>query len=365
MTSSRRERVKSLQITSYPPPRAGWGVRVEFLKRALERRGDACVVMNMGKNRTIPSPEYETVLGATDYVRKVIKFSLQGFVLHAHVNGSSPKGFILTLVAQGLNLLSFRRSILTFHAGLDQVYFPLPKGRALIPVYWLMFAVPRTIICNSAAVKNRIQDYGVPAHKIVPIPAFSCQYLEFTRRDLPTTVEHFYAQHPHVVFTYIRIRQGFYLDVLLDGFARVAAANNDVGLVLCGVAGDIDPELMSMVESKLGKPELADRVCVVDDLDHDEFLTAMTRASLYLRTPTSDGVASSVLESLALKVPVVASENGTRPHGCVTYSADSPEDLSEKVLSVIADRQHVVDSLPPVVIEDTLATELAVLEGSM
>jgi glycosyltransferase involved in cell wall biosynthesis len=318
----------------------------------------------MGKSRMIPSPEYETVLGAVDYCRKVTRFSLRGFVLHAHVNGSSPKGFVLTLMAQFLNLLSMRRSVLTFHAGLDQVYFPLPKGRLLIPVYWLMFALPRTIICNSEAVKVRIQDYGVPASKIVAIPAFSRQYLEFTPRELPPAVEDFYGRFPHVVFTYIRIRHGFYLDVLLDGFAQVAAARPDVGLVFCGVAGDIDPTLMAMVNEKVSSPALVGRVCVVDDLDHDEFLTAMTRSRLYLRTPTSDGVASSVLEALALRVPVVASENGTRPDGCVNYGASSPDDLAAKTLQVLANHDQVVASLPQVVIVDTLSTEIAVLEGS-
>ena len=58
---------------------------------------------------------------------------------------------------------------------------------------------------------------------------------------------------------------------------------------------------------------------------------------MYLRTPACDGVAASVLESLALGVPVVASENGRRPAGVVTYSDISSADMVGKLQFV---REH-------------------------
>jgi hypothetical protein len=117
---------KILQISSYPPPRAGWGVRVQFLKQQLEAHGHECTVLNIGTNRKVPSDEYETVLGGLDYVRKVWRFSRQGFTVHVHVNGASPKGFVLAILAALINLAAGRRCFLTFHAGIDQVYFPRP-----------------------------------------------------------------------------------------------------------------------------------------------------------------------------------------------------------------------------------------------
>ena len=167
---------KILEITSYPPPRAGWGVRVQFLKRHLEAHGHECVVLNIGTSRMIPSDEYETVLGAGDYVRKVWRYARAGFCAHVHVNGQSPKGFVLAITAELLNLACGRRCILTFHAGLDQAYFPRPRAPLLLPMFWLLFAVPRLVICNSEAVKAKIAEYGVRPEKIVPIAAFSRQY---------------------------------------------------------------------------------------------------------------------------------------------------------------------------------------------
>ena len=104
---------------------------------------------------------------------------------------------------------------------------------------------------------------------------------------------------------------------------------------------------------------VADRVCFVDDLDHDAFLTALQRSALYLRTPITDGVASSVLESLALGVPVVACENGTRPPGVITYPAEDAVAMAaavERTLDTKDAAPTVAGDLP-----DTVADELVLL----
>ncbi len=365
MSASRTFRpAKILEITSYPPPRAGWGVRVEFLKHHLEAAGHECVVLNIGKSRNIPSAEYETVAGGADYVRKVWRFCRSGFTTHVHINGATAKGLLLTIAAQMLNLLCGKRCVLTFHAGVKQVYFPRSQAPMLWPVFWLMFMLPRTIICNNEAVKEKIREYGIPGRKIRPIPAFSRQYLEAEAEMLDERIESFYQRFPFVVFTYVRVREGFYLETLIDGFARLAERRSDVGLVICGVAGDINPVLWQKVEQSIKQHRLADRICIVDDLAHEHFLTALKHSSLYLRTPTSDGVASSVLEALAMGVPVVAAENGTRPAGTINYAATDGEALANQVDWVLSNREEAVAGIPPMQVRDTLQEEATLLAAS-
>jgi len=361
---ARAEAAKILEITSYPPPRAGWGVRVEFLKKHLHASGHDCVVLNIGRSRTIPSAEYETVLGATDYVRKVWRFCRQGFTAHIHVNGASAKGIVLAIVAAVINLVCGRRCFLTFHAGVHQVYFPRSQAPLLWPVFWFVFTLPRVVICNSDAVKAKIKEYGIAEGKIHAIPAFSRQYLTEASTSLDDRIAAFYERFESVVLTYVRIRRGFYLDALIDGFALLATRQPGVGLVICGVAGDIDPVLWQGVEERIARHALGSRICVVDDLTHDRFLTALKRSALYLRTPTSDGVASSVLEALALGVPVVAAENGTRPPGTITYTATDPEALADTVNRVLSHRAQVIADIPPVPVHDTLHEEAALLTAS-
>src|SRR5262249_41448845 len=66
---------------------------------------------------------------------------------------------------------------------------------------------------------------------------------------------------------------------------------------------------------------------LLGNIPHNEFLTLLGRCSATIRTPACDGVSASVLESLALGVPVLASENGHRPAGVMTYREGDAEDL--------------------------------------
>jgi len=356
---SKRKRI--LQVASYPPPRTGWSVRVQFLKEYLEQHGHECVVLNLGPNRKIPSTEYETVLGLWDYVRKLWRFSRHGFVAHVHTNGASMKGFVLTITAEILNLAAGGRCFMTFHAGVDQQYFPKPKYPVLYPVFWLMFALAKTIICNSNEVKAKIVEYGVNPDKVVPIPAFSLQYLQSTSGTLPQQLEEFYQRCPVVILCYTKIRPVFYPETVLEGFARLAAGRREVGLVVCGTAGFMDPDLWSRVEARLAAVDLHDRVVVVDDLPHEAFLNALARATVYLRSHISDGVCSSIMESLALGVPVVASENGTRPPGVITYPAEDAEALANTLGAVLDRRDEIVATMKRPEVADTLAEEARLL----
>ena len=65
--------------------------------------------------------------------------------------------------------------------------------------------------------------------------------------------------------------------------------------------------------------KIEDAVCLLGSVPHDTFLTLLSRSLAYIRTPVTDGICSSVLESLKLKVPVLASDNGTRPTGTALW----------------------------------------------
>jgi glycosyltransferase involved in cell wall biosynthesis len=353
-----------LEVTSYPPPRAGWGIRVEFLKKQLEADGHHCVVLNIGTSRSIPSPEYETVLGGADFVKKVWRYSRLGYTVHAHANGDALKGLLLALLAQAINLACGRRPFLTFHAGVIQRFFPLDKSWRHAPLFWLLFAIPRRIICNSEPVKAKIRGYGVPAGKIVPIPAFSRQYLEYVPATLPDHVNEFLERYRHIVFTYVRMRPLFYPLTMIDGLAALVQRQPATGLVLCGVSGHMDDGVWDSVQTRIGEHGLAHHICLVEDLDHDAFLTTLQRSTLYLRTPITDGVASSVLESIALGVPVVACENGTRPRGVLTYRADDPVEMAAQMERVINERAGIVAGLSQASVPDTILDEVALLTST-
>jgi glycosyltransferase involved in cell wall biosynthesis len=214
-------------------------------------------------------------------------------------------------------------------------------------------------------VKAKIVEFGIDPAKIIPIPAFTRQYLDFYAATLSPDIESHFARFSHVVFTYVRVRPGFNLPTLIEAFALVARARPDVSLLLVGLTDDVDAEIWRDVRTRIAAHRLEPRMCIVDELDHDEFLTVLTRCACYLRTPTTDGVASSVLEALALRVPTVAAENGSRPAGVVTFASDDARDLADKLEYTLANRERLAASLPPLEIGDTLMEEVRLLTGAV
>ena len=354
-------RRKILQISSYPPPRAGWAVRVEFLKRQLEAEGHECVVLNIGTSRFIPSEEYETVMSGADYVRKVWRFCSRGFLPHVHVNGATLKGLVLSLAAQVISLVHGRRVVLTFHAGVEQQFFPRRKAPMLVPAYWLLFQMSRAIVCNNEAVKGLIALYGVRRSKIFAIPAFSVQYMQERGSALPEDVESFFRRFPVVLLSYVRFRPTFFVPELISAVAAVSERSADLGLLLCASTGHSEDDLPRRIAAQISEAGIQDRVLMVDDLAHEQFLDALSRAAVYVRTPVSDGVASSVLEALSLGVPVVAAENGSRPAGVITYPATDSGTLGRVLIDVLARRSEVVAAIPRPELRDTLAEEIQLL----
>jgi hypothetical protein len=66
-------------------------------------------------------------------------------------------------------------------------------------------------------------------------------------------------------------------------------------------------------------------------------------------------VSASVLESLALGVPVVASENGRRPAGVVTYQDTNVADMVAKLRYVTEHYLEIKCGLPPETRDDNIA----------
>ncbi len=353
-------RFRILEIGSYPPPFSGWSVRIKYLRDAFREQGDVCQVLNLGKNRQIKSPEYIDVQGGAHYLRTLLHMRLKGYCFHIHVNAQAVKGPILGLMAHIISLLTFRRAALTFHGGLQQLYFPKQSAGIMYLVIWMNFFLANLIVCNDEAIKKEISLYGPGIHskKIHPIPAFSKQYLNYETVALASEIEHFAEKKKSLIVSYIVLRNGFYIETLLEFLEELDA---DVGVILTGI-GVIEDGGVSELYQKLLNFEKSERVLLVKSLDHNEFLSLLARADIYLRTPTSDGVASSVLEALSVGTLVVASENGRRPTGVMTYAATDPKDMHKKVSAALGDIENQKPSLYRPMVEDTVETELNFLK---
>ena len=353
-------RMKILEIGSYPPPFSGWSVRIKYIRDAFREAGDLCEVLNLGKNRQIKSPEYIDVQGVVHYLKSLFAMRLKGYYFHIHVNAQAVKGPILSLMAHLISLLTFSRAALTFHGGLQQLYFPRQNGGKMYLLIWLNFFLANMIVCNDESMKRKIVQYGplIRAKKIHPVPAFSKQYLRYESVPLPEDIEAFAQQKKFLIVSYIVLRNGFYIETLLEFLGNM---NEDIGLVLTGI-GEIEDGEIFILYKRLRDFESNGRILLAKSLNHNEFLSLLARADIYLRTPTSDGVASSVLEALSVGTQVVASENGKRPKGVVTYVATDANDMHDKVDHVLGNIDRMNDALVPPEVNDTVEAEITLLK---
>ena len=337
-----------LEIGNWPPPVCSWSMSLVGLKKELEARGWDCPVMNLNENRRVLSPQYIDVQSAPDYLRKVWRHVAHGYAVHVRVNGETTKGYFLALSALLLARMFGRPALLTYGGGHQQSYFPAPKRSLRHLAFSLLFRIPQRIYCNSEAVKKVLLTTGIAPQVVEPIPHFSTYYVEFDPTPLPTHVEEFFRSHDGVFFSYICFRKEFALDFLADVIRRFREEFPNIGFLF---VGPWDRE-MEAAENLLREKRIADAVCLLASVPHEMFLTLLSRSLAYIRTPVTDGICSSVLESLKLKVPVLASDNGTRPLGTVLWQEGDSEGLLALMRQAVVHHAQMVAAVPEIEIED-------------
>ncbi len=347
--------VRILQIGNYPPPLCGWAMRTQLVQRELFRQGADCGVLDVGPNRRTRKQGCTPVGNGFDYAVKLLIHRARGYTFAVHVNGDSWKGYLIALAAVLLGRFTHKPSFLIFHAGPKQAYFPRSEG-FWFHAFRLLFRSSASIICNFEPVKNVIQQYGISAEKIHPIPAFSDQYQEETPVPLVTSMEPFLNAHEPCLFSYTLFRPEFTMDCLFEAFAQVHQKFPRAGLLIVGPR-EVPPEARAQLR-RLG---IDSSVQIAGNLRHAEFLTAIKRCDVFVRTHLRDGACASILEALSLGVPVVAAEDGTRPPSVMTYTPADAGDLTRVLVHVLNNLETVRAQVRPPKPRDTLAEEVSLL----
>jgi glycosyltransferase involved in cell wall biosynthesis len=351
---------KILQIGNWPPPVCGWAMSLVNLRRELEARNWDCAVMNLNENRRVPSPEYIDVQNGWDYFRKVSEYVWRGYAVHVRVNGETKKGYVLALGALALARLMGRPALLSYCGGHQQSFFPAPKGSFRYLAFSLLFRVPTRIYCNSQRVQQALLTTGIRVDRVVPIPHFSVQYVQFNPESLPDAVTDFCSRLDGFFFAYVCYRKEYMLEFLAEVVKRFRSSFPRIGFLLLGTSQRELERLREFFRNQ----ELQDGVCILGSVSHDLFLTLLTRSLAYIRVPLIDGVCSSVLEALTLKVPVLGSDNGTRPDGVELWRAGDVESLLDLMAEAVGNRDRMVARIPSVLAEDNTGKLADDIEGA-
>jgi glycosyltransferase involved in cell wall biosynthesis len=312
------------------------------LRRELERRGWDCPVLNLNENRRVLSPEYIDVQNGWDYLRKVWRHVWRGYAVQIRVNAESKKGYLLALLAMLLARLGRRPALLTYCGGHRQTLFPAPKGSLRHRAFALLFRIPTRIYCDSEPVKQVLLTTGIEAATVMPVPLFSSENVHFNPTDLPGFVRDFFSSRSGVFFLYVCFRKEYMLEFLAGVIRQFVAQYPSVGFLLVGTS-DRELELLRQFFRDHG---LEHCVCITGSVSHDAFLTMLTRSLACIRSPMTDGVSSSVLEALALGIPVLGSDNGTRPAGVELWLKDDPESLLRLMAEAVDNHSAMAARMP-------------------
>ncbi|MGH7744550.1 MAG: glycosyltransferase, partial [Candidatus Dormibacteria bacterium] len=223
-----------LQIGNYPPPVCGWAIHAQAVQNALQKRGAICKVLDIGPGRRTreEGPDCTPMRGAWDYLRKIIAYRLRGFTFEPHVNGESWQGYLLVLGAVLLGRVTGKPSVLMFHAGPTQRYFPRSSG------FWryafsILFHASGAIVCNFESVQEEIVKYGLPPEKVHPI--FSAVYdSEAIPVSLPEELNAFLRVHEPRLFSYSMFRPGYGTECMLAAFSDLRETFSRAGLLIVG-----------------------------------------------------------------------------------------------------------------------------------
>ena len=328
---------KVLMVGPYPPPEGGWSTAIREEREELEGRSIVCRMLNLGANRRIQSNEYICVHNGPDLLLKLLRYGLAGYLFRLHMNGDSLKGMRIVLTASLIGILCLRRPCLSFHAGANQRYFPHP-GNPLLGLTWrIVFGIPKIVICDNDEVRDLIAAYRRGGRGVYGVSPFSSRRVTYKPATLGTDVETFLSAHRLVLFSYFAYRPEYEIGLLLEAVKRLRDRYGSIGLIAVDDRSHPDPAVAEEVRLYLEDERLEGAVLTTGEVGRDEFLTLMSRADIHIRTPLTDGVCSSVLESLYLGVPVVASDNGSRPEGVVTYDGADIDDMVSTIARSIDD----------------------------
>lgn len=342
-TATMKSPKRILQIGNYPPPMCGWAIQTKLVTDELRRRGHICQVLKINENRQVKDPAYIDVQGGFDYLFKVLRYGLAGYRLNVHVNGQSKKGYVLALIATLVGRLTLHPALVTFHGGLAQAYFPRPDSPRLRWAFKLLFHLAGGIACDDNFVKQAVMDYGIPTQKVAAIETFSPQYLTFHPAALSEEIETFLKNHRPVFFCYVSFRPEYELSMLRDAMRRFREHQPNAGFIWLGFPDKEFPRAQEFVAEWPAEEQQS--LLLLGNLEHEKFLTLLSRCFACIRTPACDGVAASVLESLAMGIPVVASENGRRPPGTITYAETDAADLNAKLVFLVENDSAIRASL--------------------
>jgi len=321
-------------IGHYPPPYGGVASLMKQMESALAHRGVKVTVFNLGAGRPAAANvlNFDTRNRARQFLQLARAFAVSDSDL-LHYLSASYRSFWLGAVCVLLARLTGRKIVLSVVGGAfkDFVGSLGPVTRRLASA---CMSLSHALVACNAEIEDVLAGL-VPGKKVHRMQ--NCfPILADENAELPDAVGDFFRTHSPVVCTTGAASAEYGLMDAVDALSRLRRTLPGAGLLVALTKyGDAayEAELVSRVDS-LG---LGEHVLMQRDLP--DFVSAMKRSSVFLRSTLVDGDSISVREALFLGVPAVVSDTPFRPEGVILFRKGDARDMAEKLLAALrADR---------------------------
>jgi glycosyltransferase involved in cell wall biosynthesis len=304
----------------------------------MKRTGQQSSVLNVDP-RAPQSNEYIKVSGAPGLLLQLLRHASDEWLLSVHTNGHNPKSWGIAF-ACGLAAQVGAGATLTLHSGLVPAYLREDRSWKRLVARMTCLLYDR-IVCVNEEIAAAIAELGIARDNMQITPAFLP--IEIPDVTLPEPIEHWMQGHAPFMTATMFFRPEYGFDVLIEAVARLRERFPHIGCLVMGTGED-----RSEAEALVGRSGLSDSMYLAGDLDHEWCLAVMARSAVFVRPTFRDGDSISVREALALAVPVVASNVGTRPEGTILFepgNVDACVEAVAKVFQTAAERRKILSPL--------------------
>jgi glycogen synthase len=291
----------------------------------MKRAGRQSSVLNVDP-RAPESDAYIKISGGVAFMRELVRHVWNDWSLNVHTNGHNRKSWAVAL-ACGVAAQFGPEATVTLHSGIAPAYIrnSSPWTRRGIRLACLLY---RQIVCVNDEIAAAVTGLGIPKDRIQITPAFLP--IEAPEVVLPAAIDSWMQEHSPVMTSTMFFRSEYGFEVLMRAVSRLRSQYPRIGCVVMG-----DEQARPQASKYVHANQLNDVVFLAGDVDHELCLALMARSAVFVRPTFQDGDSISVREAVALGVPVVASNVGTRPEGVLLFEPGDVDGLVTEVERVL------------------------------
>ena len=293
----------------------------------MKRTGQQSNVLNVDP-RAPRSDAYIKVSGAPGLLLQLVKHAANEWTLNVHTNGHNPKSWWIALSCGLATQVGIGPgATLTLHSGLAPAYLREERSwkRQLARMTCLFYD---RVVCVNEEIAAAVAELGIAKEKVQIMPAFLP--IEAPDVTIPQEINGWMETHSPVLTSTMFFRPEYGFDVLARSILRLQKHFPKIGCLVMGTGED-----RSRADGLIAELGLRDSIYLAGDLDHELCLALIARSAVFVRPTFRDGDSISVREALALGVPVVASDVGTRPEKTIVFETGNVDACVNAVNSVL------------------------------